>query len=240
MKKLICLVLLLSSTILLHAQKMKGVKGSKKIITITRTTSDYEKINIEGSFDVKLVAGKEGTITIKGAESILPSLKTEVKNGVLYLKMEKNNRVSNNYNSALEVIVPFVKIEQLIVSGSGNVTNGDSITNSDFSLAISGSGNVAFVGNFTSLKIVKSGSGNLTGKGETKNLEVVTSGSGNANLFDLNAKNTTATLSGSGNINVFTSKNLEAKTAGSGSVYYKGNPADVNKMSAGSGGVFAK
>ena len=240
MKKIIYLTLLFCSVTLLHAQKMKVIKSNGNIITTTQTTPEYDKINISGSFEVKLIAGKEGNITIKGDENIIPFLKTDVKNGVLNIKMEKNVTVKYDYKSSLEVTVPFTKIEQLTFSGSGNVYNNDKISNKTFNFVMSGSGNATFLGDFTSLKIVKSGSGNLTVKGETKNLDVTTSGSGNTNLFDLNAENTSAILSGSGNINVFSTKTIDAKTSGSGCIYYKGNPTSVDKKSVGSGGVFAK
>ena len=236
MKKLIYLALLFSLTGLLTAQKMKPIKGNENIITTSRLTPEYDKININGSFDIKLIAGKEGNISIKGEENIIPLLKTVVKNGVLEIKMEKNTKIK----SSLEITVPFTKIDQLTFSGSGNLHNNDKINNDTFNFIMSGSGNVTFTGNFTSLKIVKSGSGNLSVKGKTTNLDITASGSGNANLFDLNSKNIVTILSGSGNINVYSSKSIQAKTSGSGCVFYKGNPENVDKKSVGSGGVFAK
>ena len=223
-----------------HCQKIKEIKGNENIITTTRATSEYDQLEISGSFDVKLIAGKEGNITIKGDENIISYLKTEVKNDVLEIKMEKNTRIKYNYKSSLEITIPFTKIDKITFTGSGNLKNEDKISNNTFQFVMEGSGNVNFVAEFKTLKIIKSGSGNLFVKGTASSVDVTTSGSGNANLFDLKSENANANLSGSGNINIYCNNSLQANTSGSGTINYKGNPENVNKNSVGSGGVFPK
>ena len=234
------LLLLLAFPMLITAQKSTKIKGNGNIITTNRVTAEYDKIIISGSFDTKLIAGKEGNITIKGDENIIPYLQTEVKNGVLEIKMERNTMVSYNYRSSLEITVPFTKIDEINFSGSGNLESNDPKSNDKFKFVMSGSGNTKFNGDFNNLNILKSGSGNLSVNGTATNLDITTSGSGNANLYNLIAENANATLSGSGNISVFCSKELNAKSAGSGSISYKGNPVNANKKSSGSGGIYAK
>lgn len=221
-----------------NAQKFKKIKGNQKIVTITRTTAQYDKIVVAGSFDVKLVSGKEGIITIKGDENLLEYIKTEVSNnGTLTIGVDKKTNLQFDYNSSLEITVPIEKIDELIFSGSGNVSASEIIVTDNFQSTITGSGNVNFVTSTTNLKVTKSGSGNLTIKGKTTNLEVTASGSGNANLSDLTTQNTVATQSGSGSIALNCQEKLDATTVGSGSIQYKGNPKKVNKNSTGSGGI---
>ncbi len=236
MKKSILILALLCLTIS-NAQKLKKIKGNQKIVSITRTTSDYEKISVSGSFDVKLVSGKEGNISIKGDENLLEFIKTEVNNNTLSVYFEKGKSIQYDYNSSIEITIPFETINQVTFSGSGNLTNTDSINSENLDITMSGSGNVKFETSTTNLKITKSGSGNLNAKGKTTNIEILSSGSGNANLSDLTSQNAVATQSGSGSIKVNCSKSLEAKTVGSGNIQYKGTPEKVDKSSTGSGSI---
>ena len=52
----------------------KNIKGNGKVVSVNRTTSDYDRVIVGGSFDVILVKGKEGKITIEGEENIIPYL----------------------------------------------------------------------------------------------------------------------------------------------------------------------
>ena len=54
------------------------IKGNGNAISETRTTADYDAVKVAGSFDVDLVAGKEGKIIIKGEENLVAAIKVEV------------------------------------------------------------------------------------------------------------------------------------------------------------------
>lgn len=239
MKKLI-LITLLACFSISNAQKSKRnktIKGNEKEVTVSRTTPEYDKIEVGGSFDVKLISGKEGTLTIKGDENLVELLKTEVVNGTLKVRFERGKMIQYNYKSTLEITIPFEQINGLSFSGSGNFFGKDIITTENLEVEIAGSGNVKFESNTTNTKIERSGSGNLNIKGKTKNLEIESTGSGNANASELLAENVVASQTGSGNIKVNCSKKLVARSTGSGSIIYKGNPEKVDKSSSGSGSI---
>ncbi len=50
----------------------KRVKGDGNIITEKRKTSAYDGVGVGGSFDVVLVKGKEGNLTIEGEKNLHP------------------------------------------------------------------------------------------------------------------------------------------------------------------------
>ena len=69
MKKIASLLVLLILSAQLNAQMYsKKIKGNGNVVTVKRTTQDYDGISVGGSFDVILVKGKEGNITIEGEE----------------------------------------------------------------------------------------------------------------------------------------------------------------------------
>ena len=113
MKKYFLLLISLSIGVA-YSQKNKTITGNEKITTITRTTSAYEGIEISGSFDVKLISGQEGNLTIKGDENVLEYIITEVKNGRLAVYFDKNKSIRYNYNSSIEITIPVEEIKQLV------------------------------------------------------------------------------------------------------------------------------
>lgn len=239
MKKLILLSLLLCFSVsnAQKSKKNKRVKGNEKEVTVNRTTPEYGKIEVGGSFDVKLISGKEGNITIKGDENLVELLTTEVVNGTLKVRFERGKMIQYNYKSKVEITIPFEQINELSFSGSGNFFGEDVIKTENLEVEIAGSGNVKLELNTINTKIERSGSGNLNIKGKNQNLEIDSTGSGNANASDLLSDNVVANQTGSGNIKVNCSKKLVARSTGSGSIIYKGNPEKVDKSSSGSGSI---
>ncbi len=108
MKKLIITSIIFTMSLSVNAQSWwnsKKVRGNGNVTTETRSTSDYEGVSFGGSFDVVLVKGKEGKITIKGEENLLKYIETEVKRGVLKIKVKKG--VNLRMTRKMVVTVPY-------------------------------------------------------------------------------------------------------------------------------------
>ncbi|MGV9004011.1 head GIN domain-containing protein [Flavobacterium sp.] len=236
MKQSILLLTLFCFTVC-NAQKVKKITGSGTIKTITRTTTEYDKIKVASSFSVKLVAGIEGNIKIEGDENIIQYITTEVKNNELIVGFEKGFYIKYDYPSTVEITIPFKKINALSFSGSGSLTTSDLIVTDNLDIESAGSGSVTFETSATSVKITRGGSGSIIAKGKATNLTVASTGSGNVNASQLTSANVTANQTGSGNIKVNCSNNLTVTSSGSGSVNYKGSPKKVEKNSSGSGSI---
>lgn len=213
------------------------IKGNGKVISDTRTTSDYDAIKVSGSFDVDLIAGKEGKIIIKGEENLVAAIKVEVEDNILKIYVERGNYIKPSMGKKIEVIVPFEKISELSLSGSGNVESKDVIKNDKFSAKLAGSGNFDLNVDATNLELNLSGSGNINLKGNSDNLTTKLAGSGNINATSLKAKRVDANVSGSGNSRVNCIESLTARIAGSGDIKYTGNPEKRDVKVSGSGNI---
>ncbi len=236
MKKLITILAFITVTGTLHAQWFgKRVRGNGTMITQTRNVGDYDKIAVGGSFNVKLVAGKEGKLTITIDENLLDYLITEVDKGKLKIKWKKGVNISTRKN--ILVTVPFEDIEAVILSGSGDVYTTDKIKAKDFKAVLSGSGNLKLSVTAQQIASTISGSGDIDLEGNTGDLSCIISGSGNINAYELQSNNADAKISGSGNIKVFVDDYLKARIAGSGNIRYKGNPKRQDTKVSGSGSV---
>ncbi|MBS7230498.1 DUF2807 domain-containing protein [Flavobacterium psychroterrae] len=213
------------------------IKGNGKIITDTRTTVDYDAIKISGSFDVDLVAGKEGKIIIKGEENLMLYVKVEVKDNVLKIYNQKGTNIRPSLGKKIQVTIPFEKISELNLSGSGNIKSIDTIKNDKFLAKLSGSGNFTLAMNTTNLELNLSGSGNVTIKGNTDNFTTKLSGSGNIDAVNLKTKNVDVNVTGSGNSRVNCNENLVARVSGSGDIKYTGSPEKKDVKVSGSGNI---
>jgi len=219
------------------AQSNNKVSGNGKIVTETRTTGDYDVLKIAGSFNVDLVAGKEGKITIKGEENLLPLIKVEVEGNDLKVYVEKGTQIRTSSGQKIQITVPFEKISQLSLAGSGEIQSKDVIKNDNFSLKLSGSGNFSLPFDTNNLDLNLSGSGNVRLKGTADKFSTKLSGSGDIDASGLKSKIVDATISGSGNSKVTCNESLTARVSGSGNIKYAGNPEKRDVKVSGSGTI---
>ncbi|MCV9926785.1 DUF2807 domain-containing protein [Flavobacterium sp. LS1R49] len=225
------------STIANAQWSKERIKGNGKEVTQNRSTADYDEIKVMGFFDVDLVAGKEGAITVKAEENLQSFIKVEVEGNVLKIYTEKNKNISPSSGRTIKVTIPFEKISSVSLSGSGDIKSKNTIKADAFSVALSGSGNLSLDLDSTTFDLAVSGSGNIVLKGNTGDFKTKLSGSGDIDATALKAKNVDLTISGSGNSKVFCSENLKARVSGSGDVQYKGDPKTKDTKVSGSGNI---
>ena len=236
MKKTITLLAFLFAVIT-NAQNWdkEKISGNGINTTISRTTESYDEISVTGSFNVELVTGKEGNITINGDENIINHIITEVEGSTLKIHFEKNKNYS--YNSKLIITVPFEEISAVSLTGSGSIQTKDVINAENFEIKLAGSGDGNFEVNSTNLKIALAGSGDLKVTGTAKELEAKVAGSGDLDCSKIEAQNAEVAVAGSGDLKVNCIKKLTASVAGSGDIHYKNKPETVDKKIVGSGDI---
>ncbi|MCF6296502.1 MAG: DUF2807 domain-containing protein [Flavobacteriaceae bacterium] len=231
------LIILLFST---HcdAQNYERVKGDGNVITDTRQVGNFDNIGVSGSFDVDLVKGKEGKVTINIEKNLLPYLVTVVKDGKLKIKWKKGTRIRTR--KGVHLIVYFNDINGVSVVGSGDIVSKDLIKSDRFEVSIVGSGDINLNIEANSVEARVSGSGDLDLEGSATNFDARVSGSGNISAYGLQTDKSTLRVSGSGDITISVKNELNAKVSGSGDIGYKGNPKIEDIKVSGSGGVSSK
>ena len=238
MKKQLFTIIVVLLSISINAQSWwnsKKIKGNGNVITKTRSIKNFDKVSIGGSFNVNLIDGSEGKITIEAEENLIPYIETEVKNGKLKVQFKENTNIKTT--KRLIITIPFEDIEAISLGGSGNVRVGKRIKSDDVSFNIGGSGNITANVDANTVKASIGGSGNIKLKGDTDNLKCSIAGSGNIKAYDLDANTLKVSIAGSGNIQVTVNNKIKASVVGSGSVYYKGKPKHIDTNSIGSGDV---
>ena len=241
MKKLIITSIILTMSFTINAQSWwnsKKVRGNGKMTTEVRKTSNYDAVSSAGNFDVKLVPGKEGKITLNGEENLMKYVITEVKKGKLIIKVKKHTNI--RITKKFVVTVPYRDIEKVALAGSGDITNSGTIKAEDFKVALAGSGDIKLTLSTGNVKTSIAGSGNVNLNGNSDSLVCSIAGSGDVNAYGLSTKSTSVSVAGSGNVKTTVSESIKARVAGSGTIYYKGKPDKIDSKSNGSGRIVSR
>lgn len=241
MKKLILTSIIFALTFSLNAQNWgnnKRIKGNGNIITLKRTTTDFDKIAVGGSFDVVLKKGNTGDIIIEGEENIIPYLETVIDDDILKINYKKNTNI--NTTKKMTVTVSVSNIEAISLGGSGNISSEDIIKADELSVNLGGSGNISLKIDVDEVDSKIGGSGDINLTGNTNEFSGSIAGSGSIKAYKLIAKTANVNIAGSGSVRISAKDEIKAKIVGSGNVYYKGNPPRIDTKSVGSGSVVDK
>lgn len=209
--------------------------------TEDRKVSSFESISLSIAAKVYVSQNEKTSLTIKGYEDDLDEIITEVDGSTLKIKRKKSK--GWNWNSSsfkkVEVYISSPNVENLRISGSGNIIAETPIKSGSVNYSISGSGNIIIDKlKADNVECHISGSGDIGLKGECKDeLEIHISGSGDIEAGFFEARSVDVHISGSGDCKVFASEKITARVSGSGDIYYRGNPEYVDSKSAGSGKI---
>src|SRR5215813_1694313 len=207
------LILLLGALAGCHFHMGETVDGSGLRKSEKRDLGSFTAIHTEGAFSVEATTQKPASFEIEADDNILPLIKSEVRDGVLFLKAEKN------YNSRQGVLVRITAPDLTKVEATGA---------SKF--RILGIKNDQF-------EVSSTGASTIVASGDTKNLEIHSTGAGLVDTHSLHAAKASVSSTGAAKVDVWASDELDANVTGVGQVTYSGDPKVVNKHTAGAASV---
>ena len=177
------------------------VRGSGPVVTRTLNLDDIRGLAVSGSHNVVLTQGAPQEIIVEGQANLIDVLSTRVKDGIWEVRFTENVRNADNFT----VFVTVPDVDQINVSGSGNVSSDGDLDLDELSIAVSGSGSVSLAGSVDEQIAIVSGSGEISN-------------------YSLTSRQTTATVSGSGEVRVTVTETLNATVSGSGGNQIPGRP----------------
>lgn len=208
--------------------------------TQDRKISGFHGVSSSGSFSVVLRQGTTESVRVEADAEVINDVVTEVKNGILLIHSKEKSGWSFGdlwNNRKVTVYITAKNLDQIGLSGSGDLRIEDEFNAGDLAMRVSGSGNCRGKINVKTVAISVSGSGNFHLSGKADESSVRISGSGNFIAENLITKTTAVRVSGSGNAQIYTSETLDASVSGSGNVHFSGNPKSVSKSKHGSGDI---
>jgi hypothetical protein len=191
--------------------------GDGSIVTSERTVSNFSGIDISGVNNVFISYAPEISVSVKGYSNLVSHYKTDVRDGKIYLHYDENTNIKND-NIQVYITMPY--FNALSLSGSCSIDATGSFDNTD------------------ALSVSTSGNGNINIEDISADVYTIHS-SGNSNISTLGVKAKTATveISGSSTVTLSVQDKLDVHISGSGKVFYKGEPTEINTDISGSGTV---
>ncbi len=233
------------------------IRGNGDLTTESRIISDFNGIEVNGSFIVYIDSDDETSILVEADENLLDEIRTQVRGNNLVIETYRDRCLNSRNDITIYVTTP--NIEEITLVGSGSIYC-DQYETSELHVELIGSGSV-FLDNVSSNEsdIDLLGSGTIRGTIDTHSADILVEGSGvirlegsthHANMDMLGsgsilAREFTADiadvdLTGSGSVEVYATDLLEVRVTGSGIVYYYGDPAEIVKEISGSGSIIKR
>lgn len=222
------------ATAVFFASCGKHIDGSGTIITQERVVPSFTDIQADGSYDIIITQDTFQKVVVKTDDNIMPDVKTEVQGNTL--RVYFSNHHCNYDPTTMQILISSSLIDDVHLSGSGNISSTNTLITNSPKYTISGSGNVDMAIQSESVETNISGSGNVDLAGLAPTAHHTISGSGNIQALNLHSDNVWVTISGSGDAHVRADSTLDVTISGSGSVHYAGSPQVTTHIS-GSGHV---
>lgn len=214
--------------------------SAKAYDIVDRHLSGFNSVSVSGSFDVYIVQGSSESVKVEAPSDVMSHIITEVNDGDLRIYNKHDNWNWNDWfgnHKKIAVYVSAKDLNNISLSGSGDVFFKEGITANSLRLRVTGSGDILGRVEVKSLESSVSGSGDMKVAGHAENSTVSVVGSGNFTGRNLITVNTAVRVTGSGDADVNASDRIDASVRGSGDVRYTGGAKNVSSSKTGSGDI---
>jgi hypothetical protein len=191
----------------------RGIKGSGVRKIETRDLKPFNAIETTGAYEIVVACQKSASFEIEGDDNILPLIRTEVRDGVLFVTPEQGY----NSNRPISLRINLPDLVSVVTQGAGKI-------------------HVADVKN-DRIEFRSTGAAAIDAAGETKTVEISSTGAGKIDTSALRAGKAIVKVTGAAKVNVYASDQLDVTVSGAGHVTYSGDPKVVNKSVSGIGSV---
>ena len=182
----------------------------------------------------RLSMGGETTVFLKQTQQPYISFKSADAKSIEY--SIKGDQLTIN-GSADAIYLGVTSLTEIDVAGTAELYSSDTLKGDNLSINASGAGDINLLLNCALTKCQVTGTSDVKLAGNTSDLNALVSGSGDLLAQKLYANTTTANVSGSADAKVNCKDQLKGAVSGSGTLYYAGNPAQVDVAVTGSGAL---
>ncbi len=214
----------------------KGINGSGNIVTQSRTTENFNSVDVSGAINVYVKQDSaQQTIKVETDDNLQEYIDIHEDNGVLYISQRDN--YSLDPSKKIKVYVSATYFKRFNISGASNIYSENKLVSSEtLDIDMSGASEIKLDVKAPRINADITGASSVMISGETKDFNVEGSGASDIKSFDLMTENTTLDISGACSAEVFASVKLDVEASGASGIKYKGNAA-VNQDVSGASSV---
>lgn len=231
MRKFGLALALLFSVATLSAQKQINDANAEK-----RNVSGYHGIYVSSGVELFLTQGESEAVAVSSAGGEFnQDIKTEVKNGVLYISFDHMKFKNLKTNKKLKAYVSIKNIDILDAASGAQVKVDGKLNGSN--MKVESSSGAMIEGDFdvSNMNVDQSSGSIIRMRGTVTNLKVKGSSGSIFEGYDLSTSNTEAGCSSGAIVRVTANEELNVQASSGGSVSYKGT-AVIKNIKTGSGG----
>jgi len=207
-----------------------------------RTAGGYHGVSVSDAIDVFLSKGDVETVAVSAADlEWRDHLRTEIKDGVLNIWLDRKGLGRNSGDRKLRAYVSFTTLDKLSASGGSNIYVDGVITCNKLDIDLSGNSDFKGAINVSELKLDLSGASDAQITGTVAGVTTVSSsGASDLKGFDLVTETCTAHATGASDIRITVNKELNVHASGASGIYYKGAAVIRELHSSGASNVSKK
>lgn len=207
-----------------------------------RNVSGFKGVSVSSAIDLYISQGSTEAVAVSAKDTkVRDRIKTEVKDGVLYISFDGNGWKNWGMgDQKMKAYVTIKDINRLEASGASDVKVSGSLKTDNLKLHLSGASD--FEGNVEVDNIQVQGSGasdiKISGKADQAKIEM--SGASDFKGYDFTVNYCKAEVSGAGDLQVTVNKELDAQASGASSIKYKGDAVVKRSDSSGASSIKKK
>ncbi|HYX31458.1 MAG TPA: head GIN domain-containing protein [Pyrinomonadaceae bacterium] len=194
----------------------RGVAGSGNRKSETRDVKSFNAIDTTGAYEINITCQKTAGVQLEADDNLLPLIKTEVRDGILFVSSDQQFHSSK----APTLRITVSDLAKVASHGAGEISIADA--------------------NSSQLDLDSTGAASIDATGTAKSVTISSTGAGKIDTSKLHAEKAHVTVNGAASVDVYASDQLDVEVAGASSVTYSGHPKTVNKHVSGIGSVSSK
>ncbi len=211
-----------------------SVKGSGVEKKDTRSVEKFTGVNVKGYFTVEIDGTNDSEVRIIADDNIVGLVETTVKNGILYISLDKNADCVTD----LKVILGNKALNFIETSGATNIiVNNLSVESLEVQTSGASELHLDNVRIANTLTLESSGASEVHAQGAAREISVDVSGASDINMERMPAERARIRLSGAGDIRIKATDELDARVSGAGTVTYFGKPRNIRQKVSGAGDI---
>lgn len=199
------------------------ISGSGEVVTETRSVEDFERLQVQSAFDVRVRDGETSEIILRVDEAIVDRVVVEVEEDTLRIGLDRGVRFTLR-DVTLEADVTVADLRAVEASGTSRVTFADPVESDELEASLSGASEVEGEVALDSLTATLSGASSLNLGGSAETGSLAGSGASELALRGLSFSALDVHLSGASSADVEVTDELAVELSGASDLSYRGEP----------------
>jgi len=197
-------------TVFLHKQ----ISGSGTVTTSQRAHTDFKGVEAGGAVEVTVTAQQDYKVEVEADDNIIEHIRTKVSDGILEISMDPEFSYSN---TTVRVHVWLPQLTSLDISGA-STAKVTQVSSEDLSIGASGASSITIEGSSKILRGEVSGASALLAE-------------------KLTAERVMIEASGASKGHVYATASLTAEASGASTIYYSGEPKNIEEETSGASSI---